>query len=132
MPHAKVHATAGRTSEQKRALLEAIHQALVDGLGIPDWDRQVRLLELADDEVILPEQHDKASYVLVEVFGFPRSIEVKRDLYAALAKHLAGVGIAPTDTKVNYYDLPPDAWGIDGEPASDVMERGSTDWSAKY
>jgi phenylpyruvate tautomerase PptA (4-oxalocrotonate tautomerase family) len=132
MPHAKVYATAGRTSEQKVALLEAIHQGLVDGLGIPDWDRQVRLVELAADEVLLPEQHDAASYVLVEVFGFPRSIEVKRDLYAALVKHLAGVGTVATDTKINYYDIPADAWGIDGEPAPDVMARGDTGWTAKY
>lgn len=132
MPHAKVYATAGRTSSQKLALLEAIHQALVDGLGIPEWDRQVRLLELGADEIILPEQHDAASYVLVEVFGFPRSLEVKRDLYAALVKHLESVGVAPTDTKVNYYDLAADDWGIDGVPASEVVARGDTTWSARY
>ena len=133
MPHAKVYATAGRTSEQKRALLESVHNALVESLEIPEWDRQVRLIELADDEVALPDENDKASYVLVEVFGFPRAIEVKRDLYAALVKHLAKVDIDPNDTKVNYYDIGADDWGIAGVAASDLAAQGGTkNWKARY
>ena len=133
MPHAKVYATAGRTPEQKRALLDAVHNALVESLEIPDWDRQVRLIELADDEIALPEENDTASYVLVEVFGFPRALEVKRDLYAALVRHLGKVDIAPNDTKVNYYDIGADDWGIAGVPASDLAAQGGTaNWKARY
>ena len=72
MPHIKLYATAGRTPEQKRALLESAHQGLVEGAGIPDWDRQVRLIEFGPDNILLPEKDDLVSYVLIEVFGYPR------------------------------------------------------------
>jgi phenylpyruvate tautomerase PptA (4-oxalocrotonate tautomerase family) len=137
MPHMRLYATAGRTPEQKRALMEAAHQGLVEGAGIPEWDRQVRLLEFGPDNILLPDSDDTESYVLVEVIGYPRSLEVKRDIYRAIVKHLSTVGVDPSDTKITYYDVPPDAWGVNGGQAgSDVAaaqaSEGTSDWSARY
>src|SRR5687768_8041397 len=102
MPHIKLYATAGRTRDEKRALMEAAHQALVAATGIPEWDRQVRLFELDPDDIMLPETDDARTYVLVEVTGYPRTLEVKRDLYAAMVQHLARVGVDPSNTKITY------------------------------
>ena len=137
MPHMRLYATAGRTPEQKRALMEAAHQGLVEGAGIPEWDRQVRLIEFGRDNILLPDHDDIDTYVLVEVIGYPRSIEVKRDIYQALVKHLATVGVDPSDTKITYYDVPPDCWGVNGGQAgSDVSvaqaAEGGSDWKARY
>lgn len=137
MPHMRLYATAGRTPEQKRALMEAAHQGLVEGAGIPEWDRQVRLIEFDPDNILLPEQDNAETYVLVEVIGYPRSIEVKRDIYKALVKHLATVGVDPSDTKITYYDVPPDCWGVNGGQAgSDLAaaqaKDGNSTWSARY
>ena len=54
MPYTKVYATAGRTPEQKQALMAAVHRGLVDGAGIPDWDKQIRLFEFGPDNMLLP------------------------------------------------------------------------------
>jgi phenylpyruvate tautomerase PptA (4-oxalocrotonate tautomerase family) len=137
MPYTKVYATAGRSPEQKRALMEAVHQGLVDGAGIPAWDKQVRLLEFGPDNMLLPDSDDYDAYLLIEVTGYPRSIDVKRDLYASLVKHLANVGVEPKDTKIVYFDIQPDSWGVQGgRPGSDVAAEAAagadTGWSAKY
>jgi phenylpyruvate tautomerase PptA (4-oxalocrotonate tautomerase family) len=137
MPHIKLYATAGRSPEQKRALMEAAHQGLVAATGIPEWDRQVRLFELGPDEILLPEHDDAASYVLVEVIGYPRSLEVKRDLYRAMVEKLGEVGVAPEATKITYYDVPADCWGVNGGQAgSDVAAAqaasGDGAWTARY
>ena len=134
MPYVKIYATAGRTPEQKRELMEAVHQGMVDGAGIPEWDRQVRLFEFGPDNILLPAEGDAASYVLIEVTGYPRSLEVKRGLYQAIVKHLAGAGVDPDDTKIVYFDVPPDSWGLmGGQAGSDIAAQGSdTGWQAKY
>ena len=137
MPYVKIHATAGRSGPEKRALMEAVHQGLVEGAGIPEWDRQVRLFEFGPDNISLPDTDDLASYVLIEVTGYPRSLDVKRDLYASIVKNLATVGVDPKDTKIVYFDIPPDSWGVQGgRPGSDVAAEAAagvdTGWSAKY
>jgi phenylpyruvate tautomerase PptA (4-oxalocrotonate tautomerase family) len=137
MPHIRLYATAGRTPEQKRALMEAAHQGLVEAAGIPEWDRQVRLFEFGPDNILLPEHDDLATYVLVEVIGYPRSLDVKRDLYQAMVKHLATVGVDPSNTKITYYDVPADSWGVNGGQAgSDVAaaqaKEGGGGWNARY
>ena len=86
MPYVKVYATAGRSAAEKQSLMEAVHRGLVEGAGIPEWDKQVRLIEFGPDNMLLPESDDYASYVLVEVTGDPRSLDVKRDLYSSLAR----------------------------------------------
>ena len=138
MPHIKLYATAGRTPEQKRALLEAAHQGLVEGAGIPEWDRQVRLFEFGPDNILLPEKDDLVSYVLIEVIGYPRSVEVKRDIYQEMVNKLAEVGVDPMNTKITYYDVPADCWGVNGGQAgsdlaaAQVSGENPSGWSARY
>lgn len=133
MPHVRIYATAGRTPDEKRALMLAAHHSLVEALGIPEWDQQVRLVELDPANVLLPDENDATTYVLVEVTGYPRSLEVKRELYAALVRNLKVAGVAPDDTKITYHDVPPESWGVQGGIAgSDVLAQGSGNWTAKY
>ena len=137
MPYVKVYATVGRDAGEKRALMEAVHRGLVEGAGIPEWDKQVRLFEFGPDNMLLPDSDDSASYVLVEVTGYPRSLDVKRDLYASLVKNLSTAGVDPKDTKIIYFDVPPDSWGVQGgRPGSDVAADAAagadTGWTAKY
>ncbi|CAB4748818.1 MAG: tautomerase family protein [Actinobacteria bacterium] len=137
MPYTKVYATAGRTPEQKQALMAAVHRGLVDGAGIPDWDKQIRLFEFGPDDMLLPDTDDYASYLLIEVTGYPRSLEVKRDLYASLVTQLETVGVDRKDTKIIYFDIQPDSWGVQGgragsDVAAEAAAGADTGWSAKY
>jgi len=46
MPLVKIEMLKGKSSEYKKALLDGVHQALVDTFKIPDYDRMQRLYEL--------------------------------------------------------------------------------------
>lgn len=81
MPLVRIEVIEGRTAEEKRALLAAVHAALVEALRVPDWDRTQRLYELpSEDFERPPEKSDR--YTLIEITMFPgRSLEAKRRLY---------------------------------------------------
>ncbi len=49
MPHVRIEVIAGRTPAERRALLDAVHQALLEALKIPDRDNNQRLLEYPAD-----------------------------------------------------------------------------------
>ena len=46
MPAARIEIREGRSSSEKKALLEAVHSALVEALKIPEDDGILRLHEL--------------------------------------------------------------------------------------
>jgi len=121
MPLVRIEIRRGRTPAEKRALMEAIHSALVEALQIPDWDRTQRLIEHeAEDFEIPPGKTER--YTLIEITMFPgRSLDAKRRLYRALVQNLGALGIAASDTFIVLHEPPMENWGIrGGVPASEV------------
>src|SRR3972149_9088034 len=121
MPLVRIEIRRGRTPAEKRALMEAIHSALVEALQIPDWDRTERLIEHeAEDFEIPPGKTER--YTLIEITMFPgRSLDAKRRLYRALVQNLGALGIAASDTFLVLHEPPMENWGIrGGGPASEV------------
>ncbi len=105
----------------RRALIDAVHAALVEGLKIPEHDRCLRLqVFAADDFAVMPSCSEH--YTLVEVDLFPgRSLEAKRACYQAMVRRLAALGIPAQDVRVVLREVPADNWGIrGGQAASDV------------
>lgn len=49
MPLVEISMTEGRSPEQKRALLAAVHDAVEQSLGVPEQAIRVLLRELPDD-----------------------------------------------------------------------------------
>lgn len=91
MPVFKAHIPAGRfSSEQKRALADALNQSLVQGLGIPEGDRFIILSEHGPDELFLDPsfmgmERDPASAMIITVLvGAHRPMEDKQKLVAAI------------------------------------------------
>ena len=121
MPLVRIEIRRGRTPAEKRALMEAIHSALVEALQIPDWDRTQRLIEHeAEDFEIPPGKTER--YTLIEITMFPgRSLDAKRRLYRALVQNLGALGIVASDTFIVLHEPPMENWGIrGGVPASEV------------
>ena len=79
MPLVKISIKQERTSEQKNALLNAVHSALVEEFRVPETDRNQRISEyLENDFEKPPRRTDK--YTLIEITIFPgRSAETKKD-----------------------------------------------------
>lgn len=120
MPHVRIEVIAGRTPAEKRALLDAVHQSLVEALKIPDWDNNQRLLEYpADCYDVPPGCTARRTYVECSLFP-GRSLEAKRRLYRLLADRLEALGTPPRDIAIVLHEPPMENWGLRGRPASEV------------
>ena len=122
MPLVKVEIIEGRNREYKQAILDGIHNALIDAFKIPEDDRIQRLYELShEDFEIAGFKTDK--FVLIEATIFEgRSLDAKRALYAGIVRNLAAnPGIYGNDITIVLKEVPLDNWGIrGGKPGSEV------------
>jgi phenylpyruvate tautomerase PptA (4-oxalocrotonate tautomerase family) len=121
MPEVRVEIREGRSASEKKALLEAVHSALVEALKIPEHDRIQRLYELPAECFEIPPDKTE-TFTLIEVTMFPgRSLDAKRALYQALVRNLGELGVPPNDVFVVLREPPMENWGIrGGVPASEV------------
>lgn len=120
MPSTRVETTRGWLGESRADFLEAVQQALVEGILIPEGDRDIRLTQHDPDDVL---KHAGASprHTNIEITLFRgRTIEAKRRLYAALVRRLAPFGLAPADIKVVLIEVDRENWGLRGLPASEL------------
>ena len=121
MPHVRIEVIAGRTQDEKRALLDAVHQSLMEALKIPDWDNNHRLLEYPADCYDLPPGCS-AKRTYIECTQFPgRSFDAKKRLYRLLVDRLEALGTPRRDVIIVLHEPPMENWGVHGGlPASEV------------
>jgi 4-oxalocrotonate tautomerase family enzyme len=121
MPLVRVEIEKGNSPEFKKALLDGIHQALVETIKIPDDDRRQRLYELDAEHF----EHTGRShlYTIIEITMFKgRSNEAKKALYRRVVDLLeVNPGIPANDITIVIHEPPLENWGIrGGYPASEV------------
>ncbi len=121
MPHVCIHMRTGRSSPEKKALLDAVHASLVENFKIPAQDRFLRVLEYAPEDFEVPPARSGA-FVLIEISAFAgRSLEAKRGLYKGIITRLCALGVDPLDAMIILNEPHRDNWGIRGGfPASEV------------
>ncbi|HML06441.1 MAG TPA: tautomerase family protein [Methanobacterium sp.] len=122
MPLVKVEIRKGKSDEYKKAILDGVHDALVEAIKIPDHDRFQRLYELENNNFEVPE--DKTNNVtIIEITLFKgRTINAKKALYKAIINNLASnPGIDGDDITIVLIEPPLENWGVrGGKPASEV------------
>ena len=120
MPLVKVSLLKGRSIEEKKALLDAIHAALLDAFKIPENDRNQRIFEFEPENFDIPEEKT-SNYTIIEIDVFPgRSLDAKRKLYQKIVQNL-NEQIQPNDILVVLKEPPLDNWGVrGGMPASEI------------
>jgi Uncharacterized protein, 4-oxalocrotonate tautomerase homolog len=121
-PLVKVEIVKGKSDEHKKAVLDGVHDALVQAVKIPDYDRLQRIYELDKANFEYPETKTD-NVTLIEITMFQgRSIDAKRALYKAITYNLAqNPGIDGEDITIVLYESSLENWGIKGgKPASDV------------
>ena len=121
MPLVKVSLLKGRSKEEKKALLDGIHAALMDAFKIPENDRNQRIFEFELDNFDIPEGKT-SNYTLIEIDVFPgRSLDAKRKLYQTTVQNLKELDIQPNDLLIVLKEPPLDNWGVRGGiPASEI------------
>jgi phenylpyruvate tautomerase PptA (4-oxalocrotonate tautomerase family) len=124
MPLVRIEILKGRSAEEKKHLLQAVHDALVEAFGIPDDDRTQRLIEHDAESFEIDGGHS-ARYTLVEITAFPgRSPEAKRALYAAIVRNLGAAGVPAEDVLVVLNEPTLENWGIRGGLSADDVDLG--------
>ena len=69
MPLVKVEILKGKSSEHKKAILDGVHDALVQAIKIPDYDRFQRLYELNKVNFEYPEtKTDNVTLIEITMF----------------------------------------------------------------
>ncbi|OEO28577.1 4-oxalocrotonate tautomerase [Devosia insulae DS-56] len=120
MPSTRLETRAGWIGDRHEQLIAAVQRALVEGIRIPEQDRDIRILEYPA-HAFAPPNGKGANYTIVEISLFTgRSVDAKRRLYAALVNELGAYGITPSDLKVVLHDVPRENWGLGGKAAVDI------------
>jgi phenylpyruvate tautomerase PptA (4-oxalocrotonate tautomerase family) len=124
MPLVKIETKRWMTQEVKRAVLDAVHQALVTAFKVPDWDRNQRIIEYnTDDFEASADKGERFTIVTIDAFA-GRSLEAKRHLYRELASRLEAAGIPQTELIVVVHDVPLENWGVRGGQAACDVDLG--------
>lgn len=122
MPLVKIEILKGNSKEYKKAILDSIHESLVESIKIPDYDRFQRLYELDKDNFEIPSTKTEKA-IIIEITLFQgRSLKAKKDLYKNIVERLAkNPGISGDDIVIVLLEPPLENWGIKGgKPASEV------------
>jgi hypothetical protein len=117
MPLVRIDLTTDRSREQRRAIADAVHAALVEVLAIPARDR-FQIITAHDPSDIIAEDANlgfdrSASVVIIHIFTqVRRSIDTKEHVFAALATKLDAVGVDGADLFAAITENTPQDWSF--------------------
>jgi phenylpyruvate tautomerase PptA (4-oxalocrotonate tautomerase family) len=124
MPLVRIEILEGRSVDERRQLLQAVHDALVEAFEIPDDDRAQRIVEYDPINFEIPPGSSDR-YTLIEITAFPgRSRMAKAALYAAIVRRVGKLGIDAADVSVVIHEPVMENWGIRGGRSADEVDLG--------
>jgi phenylpyruvate tautomerase PptA (4-oxalocrotonate tautomerase family) len=124
MPLVRIEILEGRSVDERRQLLQAVHEALVEAFDIPEDDRTQRIVEHDPVNFEIPPGSSER-YTLIEITAFPgRSRDAKAALYEAIVRRLGDVGVEANDVSIVLHEPPMEDWGIRGGRAADEVDLG--------
>jgi phenylpyruvate tautomerase PptA (4-oxalocrotonate tautomerase family) len=124
MPIVTISLRKGRTSNEKKQLFDAVHNALVVAFKIPENDRTQKMIEFDDDTFEIPSGKTER-YTIIEIAVFPgRSKDAKRELYQIIVEKLGALGIPANDVFMLLNEQPLDNWGIRGGHMASEIQLG--------
>ena len=115
MPLVRIDMIRGKSPEYKKTLLACVHEALVEALGIEDWDRFQRICEIDKDD--FETSNDKSDdHLIIELTLFPgRTQEQKGRAIELITRKLEDkLSIAPKDVFIVINEPPLENWGMGG------------------
>ena len=117
MPLLYVDVIEGRTDEDVRRLLDALHEAVVEAFGVPPRDRYQIVRTHPSHEVVVWDTglgiDRSAALVVVHVVSRRRSAELKQRFYQLAAANLAArCGLDAADLIVSITDNNDEDWSF--------------------
>jgi phenylpyruvate tautomerase PptA (4-oxalocrotonate tautomerase family) len=124
MPLVRIEILEGRSVEERRQLLQVVHDALVEAFEVPDDDRTQRIVEYDPVSFEIPPGKSER-YTLIEITAFPgRSRAAKAALYQAVVRRLADLGVDAADVSIVVHEPPLENWGVRGGHPADEVDLG--------
>jgi 4-oxalocrotonate tautomerase len=116
MPLQRIDLVAGRPPDQRRAIADAVHRALVEVISVPEKDRFQIVTEHGRDSLIFaPEylgiRHENPVFVQVAISA-GRSLELKQRLYQRMAELVSAAGVPPNELIVNLVEVAKENWSF--------------------
>lgn len=129
MPLVRISLLRGKSSEYRRKLGDAVHQALVETINVPAKDR-FQIITRHDPEDFYYDTdylgiERSGNIVIIQItLSTGRSVELKRALYRRIAERLGeAVGLRPEDAWVNLVEVPKENWSFGNGVASYAPEQ---------
>ncbi|MCK8782606.1 tautomerase family protein [Rhizobium sp. NTR19] len=122
MPIVRLDVVRGRSPEELNELLDTVHEAVVDSLGVPISDRYEILTEHLPSQIVALDTglgfKRSESIVIVQITTRPRSLGEKKSLYNRLAELLAErCGLPSSDLVVALVENTDADWSFGGGEA---------------
>ncbi len=122
MPVVRIEMLKGRSTLERKAVMENVRKTLVEALKLPDSAVTQRLYVLERECFDIPPGRSE-KYMVIEVTMFPgRSKAAKKKMYELIVRNLEkDAGIPPEDVFIIVKEPPLDNWGVrGGKQASEV------------
>ena len=118
MPLVRIDLRAGHSPAVRQALGDAVHQAMVETIGVPPDDRFQVITEHPPEGLVYDPGYlgirRSDGVVLVQItLNAGRTVEQKRALYARMAALVsARAEVRPADLVVSLVEVPRDNWSF--------------------
>ena len=124
MPFVKIFLRKGKSPDYLRSAADAVHAALVAQANVPADDRFQVICELDDDKLIAHPSYGGVTrskdVMIIEItLNAGRTVEIKKNLYADIAKRLQDtVDVRPDDVMVALVEVTKENWSFGGGRAT--------------
>lgn len=116
MPLVRIDLRRGRPAEERRAIADAVHKALVEAIGIPEQDRFQVVSEHDEGGLIFDPSYlgiarsDKVVFIQIAI-SVGRPVEKRTAIFERIAARLAGL-VRPEDVLVNLTETQKENWSF--------------------
>ncbi|HEV8660662.1 MAG TPA: tautomerase family protein [Thermoanaerobaculia bacterium] len=124
MPLVEITLRSGKSPEYIRAVADAIHEALVAQANVPPDDRFQIVHQVADTSIIAHPSYAGVSrssdLIIIKItLNAGRSVEIKRDLYADVARRLEiAADVRRDDVMICLIEVVKENWSFGGGKAT--------------
>ncbi len=123
MPLVKIYVRRNIAEPALHAISDAVHEALVAEANVPPDDRFHILHRLEGNQIVAHPSYGGVSrsdeIVVIEItLNVGRTVEVKKNLYADIAKRLEALGVRPDDVVVSLIEVTKENWSFGGGRAT--------------
>lgn len=116
MPLVRIEIKKGKDAVYKKKLLDIVHKSIVDAIGISDWDRFQRLIEIEPDCFETPSEKTD-DFMIIEITMFQgRTKDQKKELIRLITDNISReLSVKPSDVFIVIQDPPDENWGMAGK-----------------